>query len=60
MAAISADVKTEMERISQRLARRIKELAERYATPMPAMNAQVGELEMKVNGHLGEMGFVWT
>jgi len=60
MAAISGDVKTEMERISQRLARRIKELAERYATPMPAMNATVDELEMKVNGHLEKMGFEWT
>ncbi len=60
MAAISQDVKTEMERISQRLARRIKELAERYATPMPAMNAHVDELEMKVNGHLEKMGFEWT
>jgi len=57
MAAISQDVKTEMERISQRLARRIKELAERYDSPMPAMNAQVDELEMKVNGHLEKMGF---
>ena len=57
MAAISGDVKTEMERISQRLARRIKELAERYDSPMPAMNAQVDELEMKVNGHLEKMGF---
>jgi type I restriction enzyme M protein len=60
LAAISADIKTEVERISQRLARRIKELAERYATPMPAMNATVDELEMKVNGHLEKMGFEWT
>jgi type I restriction enzyme M protein len=59
MAAISGDVKSEMERISQRLARRIKELAERYATPMPELNANVGELEMKVNRHLEEMGFAW-
>ncbi len=60
MAAISGDVKSEMERISQRLARRIKELAKRYDSPMPAMNAQVDELEMKVNGHLEKMGFEWT
>jgi len=46
-----------MERISQRLARRIKELAERYDSPMPVMNAQVDELEMKVKGHLEKMGF---
>ena len=57
MAAIGGDVKSEMERISQRLARRIKELAERYVTPMPELNANVSELEMKVNGHLEEMGF---
>ncbi len=57
MAAISGDVKSEMERISQRLAQRIKELAGRYATPMPELNANVGELEMKVNRHLEEMGF---
>ena len=60
MAAISQDVSSEMERISQRLARRIKELAKRYDSPMPAMNAQVDELEMKVNGHLEKMGFEWT
>jgi type I restriction enzyme M protein len=60
LAAISKDVNTEVERISQRLTQRIKELAERYATPMPAMNAQVDELEMKVNGHLEKMGFEWT
>jgi len=57
MAAISGDVRSEMERISQRLARRIKELAERYVAPMPKLNAQVDELEMKVNGHLEKMGF---
>jgi type I restriction enzyme M protein len=57
MANISGDVKSEMERISQRLARRIKELAKRYESPMPAINAQVDELEMKVNGHLEKMGF---
>jgi len=60
MAIISGDVKSEMERISQRLTRRIKELAERYDLPMPAMNAQVDELEIKVNGHLEKMGFAWT
>jgi len=57
MAAISGDVRSDMESISQRLARRIKELAERYDLPMPVMNAQVDELEIKVNRHLEKMGF---
>jgi type I restriction enzyme M protein len=60
MAAISHDVSSELERISQRLARRINELAQRYAEPMPELNAKVDELEMKVNRHLGKMGFEWT
>jgi type I restriction-modification system DNA methylase subunit len=38
----------------------IAKLAKRYDSPMPAMNAQVDELEMKVNGHLEKMGFAWT
>jgi type I restriction enzyme M protein len=57
MAAISGDVKSEMERISQRLAQRIKELAERYAAPMPELNVTVNELESKVDKHLEKMGF---
>ncbi|MBW6480791.1 MAG: type I restriction-modification system subunit M [Bacteroidales bacterium] len=57
LETISRDVSSELERISQRLARRINELAQRYAAPMPELNAKVDELEVKVNGHLGKMGF---
>jgi len=60
MASIERSVKTEMERISQRLTQRIKELAERYETPMPKQTFEVGELEAKVAGHLQKMGFVWS
>jgi len=59
MATLERDVKTAMERISQRLTGRIKELAERYETPMPQQTAEVSELEKKVNAHLKKMGFVW-
>lgn len=57
MVAISRDVKTELERISQRLTQRIKELAERYAAPLPELNTKVDGLETKVNEHLEKMGF---
>jgi len=60
MAAISHDVNTELERISQRLTQRIKELAERYATPMPELNTNVDALGAEVSKHLEKMGFVWT
>jgi type I restriction enzyme M protein len=60
MASLQKSVKTEMERISQRLTQRIKELAERYETPMPKQTADVAELEAKVNTHLAKMGFIWN
>lgn len=59
MASIERSVKTEMERISQRLTQRIKELAERYETPLPKQTIDVAELEAKVTAHLQKMGFVW-
>ena len=60
MASIERSVKTEMERISQRLTQRIKELAERYETPLPKQTTDVAELENKVSAHLQKMGFVWN
>lgn len=60
MASIERSVKTEMERISQRLTQRIKELAERYETPLPRQTTEVAELENKVIAHLIEMGFLWN
>ena len=59
MASIEKDVKTEMNRISQRLTGRIKELAERYEMPLPKQTSEVAELESKVSAHLQKMGFVW-
>lgn len=57
MASIERSVKTEMERISQRLTQRIKELAERYETPLPKQTSDVKLLEEKVTKHLEMMGF---
>ena len=57
MAAIDVAVKGEMDRISQRLTRRIKELAERYETPMPRLEKETEELTKKVENHLKKMGF---
>ena len=59
MVTIEKDIQTEMERISQRLTQRIKELAERYETPLPMQTDKVKKLESKVNAHLEKMGFVW-
>ena len=59
MSAMQTAIEGEMERISQRLTGRIKELKERYETPLPAIDKDLSELESKVNSHLQKMGFVW-
>jgi type I restriction enzyme M protein len=59
MTSIQKAINSEMEQISQRLAQRIKELAERYETPLPQQNKEVAALEEKVNAHLIKMGFAW-
>ena len=60
LAALDAAIHGEMDRISQALTSRVKELAERYETPMPQMVSRVAELEAKVNRHLEKMGFSWN
>ncbi|MNF63964.1 putative type I restriction enzymeP M protein [compost metagenome] len=57
LATLQADVQTELDRVSQALAVRIRQLAERYATPLPALNSEVEVLAAKVNAHLVKMGF---
>ena len=59
LASLDRDIHSEMDRISQSLTQRVKELAERYETPMPQMVSRVADLETKVNRHLEKMGFVW-
>ena len=60
LASLSTAIHGEMDRISQALTQRVKELADRYDTPMPQMANRVAELEANVNQHLAKMGFVWN
>jgi type I restriction enzyme M protein len=59
LARIAKDIHSEMDRISQQLTQRIKELAERYEMPLPQQTQQVDELEKAVAAHLQKMGFEW-
>ena len=45
--------------VCQALTQRVKELAERYGTPLPQVTCRVAELEANVNRHLERMGFAW-
>jgi type I restriction enzyme M protein len=59
MPTLRQATNSEMDRISQRLTQRIKELAERYETPLPELTSEVEELTSKVEAHLQKMGMVW-
>ncbi len=57
MEELSSRVLGEIDRLSHTLAGRVKELAERYAEPMPEIAKDVEALTKKVEGHLAKMGF---
>lgn len=60
VGTVQATVRDEMDRVSQTLTLRVKELVERYETPLPQLTSRVRELDAKVSGHLQKMGFVWS
>jgi type I restriction enzyme M protein len=57
LGALAAAVQGELDRVSQTLTGRIRQLAERYATPLPQIESDVEKLAEKVAGHLAKMGF---
>ena len=59
LATIAAAVQGELDRVSQTLTGRIRQLAERYATPLPQLTAELATLAKRVEGHLKKMGAVW-
>ena len=56
LATLAAAVQGELDRVSQTLTGRIRELAERYATPLPQLTDEVAALAAKVDAHLKKMG----
>jgi type I restriction enzyme M protein len=60
LEAVSAALHGETDRVSQQLTQRVKELAERYDTPLPKLAERVEELDARVSRHLERMGFSWT
>jgi type I restriction enzyme M protein len=58
LAQLAADVQSELDRVSQALTGRIRQLAERYATPLPALKDEVETLAARVDEHLKKMGVI--
>lgn len=59
MGYLSAAVQGELDRVSQTLTGRLRELAERYAIPLPQLTDEVATLAARVEEHLRKMGAVW-
>ena len=59
LATLAAAVQGELDRVSQTLTGRIRQLAERYVTPLPQLTDEVATLAARVDGHLKKMGAVW-
>ncbi len=59
LATLAAAVQGELDRVSQTLTGRIRQLAERYATPLPQLSGEIAALAARVDGHLKMMGAVW-
>ena len=58
-ASIQAAITGEVQRLTQNLAERVKELEERYTQPMPALESEINDFTQKVNEHLSNMGVAW-
>ena len=59
LGTLADAVQGELDRVSQTLTGRIRQLAERYATPLPQLTDEVGTLAARVDGHLKRMGAAW-
>ncbi len=60
LATLKANIEAEIERVTQQMANRVKELEERYAEPLPAITHSVERLSKKVTAHLKAMGLEWA
>ena len=58
VATLAEAVQMELDRVSQTLTSRIRQLAERYATPLPKLMDELETLSARVDEHLKKMGFV--
>jgi type I restriction enzyme M protein len=60
LTTLEQAVAAEVERVSQALTGRLKELGERYGKALPQISERVEELEARVARHLERMGFAWN
>jgi type I restriction enzyme M protein len=60
LTTLADAVQGELDRVSQTLTGRIRQLAERYVTPLPVLTKELSTLSARVDEHLKKMGAVWN
>ena len=60
LTTLRSNIEAEIERMTQQLANRVKELEERYAEPLPEISKSVSDLSEIVATHLKAMGLEWS
>jgi type I restriction enzyme M protein len=60
LATLAMAVQGELDRVSQTLTTRIRQLAKRYDTPLPKLVGKVADLSARVDEHLKRMGAAWN
>jgi type I restriction enzyme M protein len=59
LTTLAGAVQNELDRVSQTLTGRIRQLADRYAAPLPQLTEDVKTLAARMDEHLKDMGAVW-
>jgi type I restriction enzyme M protein len=60
LATLADAVQGELDQVSQTLTSRIRQLAERYATPLPTLTKKLATISVRVDEHLTKMRAVWN
>jgi type I restriction enzyme M protein len=60
LVALTDSVQSELDRVSQALTGRARQLADRYGAPLPSLGEEVEVLTGRVDEHLKAMGFAWN
>ena len=60
LATLANAVQGELDRVSQTLTGRIRQLAERYADPLPLLTTELATISDRVDEHLKKMGALWN
>ena len=60
LPVLDTGVRGEIDRVTIELAKRAKELAERYEISLPGITGSLKELESKISRHFISMGFSWN